>query len=472
MTGPFHRGMPADPRRRDRGPGTRPPVSVAALAAGILCVQCGSPPPRSSLPPNVVVLLCDDAGWGAFGCYGNRELRTPHIDSIARRGILFRQGYVTTPACSPSRAGLLTGRHPSRFGHEYNITRKMAEGPRGSWIGLPEGETTIAEAFQERGYRTSLIGKWHLGMAERFHPLNHGFDEFTGFLHGPPTYEGRGRSADQGLMNGRSRAHWEGHLTDWLAEQAVAFIARSRDRPFFLFLSFKAPHDPHEPAPADEALVSAVSDPERRKHLALIVGLDRAVGRIQDVLEREGLEEHTLLFLVSDNGSDKKTDFNGPLRGAKGMYFEGGIRVPFLVQWPAHLPAGRTFDSPVSTLDIFPTALAAARSDPLPTLEGRNLLPHLRQESSAPPHEFLCWRSGSNGVIRKGRWKLVVDGMLPIALFDLEADLGEEHNVLAGQPLVAEELVADLERWDQGRSGPTWTSRSNPPMSRLLLKPH
>ena len=453
--------------------------SIPGLIAGLLCCACAPPPPRSHPElPNVVLILCDDAGWGSFGCYGNEAVPTPHIDSIARRGVLCSQGYVTSPSCSPSRAGLITGRHPSRFGHEYNFSRVLVTGPIGRSIGLPRGERTLAEALRERGYRTGLIGKWHLGVADEFHPLNRGFDEFVGFLLGPATYSGHGRPAKLAeagggelaawktklLVRGREPAGWKGHLTDFLAKEAVEFIGDSRGRPFFLFLSLLAPHAPLHPSSRDAAALAHVPDETRRGYLGLVAGLDRAVGRVLEALEEEGLDEDTLLFFISDNGADRKTGFNGPLRAGKGYHFEGGLRVPYLVQWPARIPGDQRFDSPVSTLDVFPTALAAAGGELSAALEGRDLLPYLTADVEGVPHEVLCWRTGDNGAIRRGRWKLVLDGAEPIALFDVEEDRGETDNRMLDEPTVVAELAGAHGEWDRQRFGPRWKTRSNPSM--------
>ncbi len=311
--------------------------------------------------PNIVVIMADDLGYGDLSIHGARDIKTPHIDSLAQQGVRCTSGYVSGPYCSPTRAGLLTGRYQQRYGHEFNPTLLSAGG---QGHGLPLDETTVASRLQAAGYATGLIGKWHLGEEEAFHPQRRGFENFFGFLTGSHSYL-TSEDAQRGpIVRGREKVALNGYLTDVLAQEAGGFIERNKDRPFFLYLAFNAVHTPmHAPQEALDKF-SGEANQQRRTYLAMLSRMDDAVGHVLTRLRELNLEEQTLVFFLSDNGGPT-TKFaangsrNGPLRGSKGDTWEGGIRVPFLAKWKGHLPAGKTYDSPVIQLDIAATALAA-----------------------------------------------------------------------------------------------------------------
>ncbi len=377
-------------------------IRVGALV--VILLAGGAPPwvggSAWARPPNIVILLADDLGYGELGCQGNPQIPTPHIDSIAAAGVRFTDGYVTAAYCSASRAGLLTGRYQTRFGYEFNPIGHHNEHPD---AGLPDAETTLAQLLHDAGYATALIGKWHLGGHPRYHPLRRGFDEFFGFTHEghffvPPPYDGvttmlrrktlpgggKGRwtardgklvysthmghdepayDANNPLVRGGQPVAEQAYLTDALTREAVDFIDRHREQPFFLYLAYNAVHSPLQGADAYMQQFSHIEDVHRRIFAAMLANLDHSVGRVLAKLREAGVEEQTLIFFLSDNGGPTRelTSSNLPLRGGKGDVFEGGIRVPFLMQWKGSLAAGRVEPRAVISLDIFATAAAAAR---------------------------------------------------------------------------------------------------------------
>jgi arylsulfatase A-like enzyme len=423
--------------------------------------------------PNILVIVADDLGYGDIGVHGGKAVPTPNIDKLARTGIRSTNGYVSAPYCSPSRAGLLTGKYQTRFGHEFN----PHEGPPGK-IGLPLDQRTLADLLRAVGYRTGAIGKWHLGFSKEHHPLARGFDEFFGFLVGGHNYALQNEAepkfatamAENVIYRGRELQKLDGFATDLFTDEALAFMKRNRDHPWFLYLAYNAVHTPLEIAEKlKDRVPTDVQDPARRAYLALLIGLDEAVGRVLAQLQESGAQQDTLIVFISDNGGSGVAPFlaynaaiNRPLRGNKGQTLEGGIRVPFFIAWPGKLPAGKTYDCPVISLDILPTACAVAGAKTPAGVDGVNLLPYLRGENQAVPHDALYWRFGPQKAIRKGDWTLVdwrdfaKKTSSGWQLFDLSKDIGQQHDVAAAHP----DLVADLsrawQRWDAGNIAPRW----------------
>ena len=417
--------------------------------------------------PNVLVLLADDLGYADVGFQGCKDIPTPHLDALAKGGIRCTNGYVSGPYCSPTRAGLLTGRYQTRFGHEFN----PAGMPPGA--GLPLSETTMADRLQANGYATGWVGKWHLGSEPKFHPLKRGFKETFGFLGGAHAY-----FPDKGapiLRDGEVVAERE-YLTDAFAREAVAFIDRHKREPFFLYLAFNAVHTPMQATDERLKKFESIADRTRRTYAAMTLAMDEAVGKVLDKLRAEKLEEDTLLFFFSDNGGPTMpgTTINGsrntPLRGSKRTTLEGGIRVPFVVTWKGRLPAGKTYDQPVIQLDILPTALAAAgvevRADW--KLDGVNLLPYLEGTNTSAPHDTLYWRLGKQMAIRQGDWKLVRydptadgdakgrGGVTALKLYNLAQDIGEANDLAAKYPDKLKDLEAAWQKWDAQMAAPLW----------------
>lgn len=405
--------------------------------------------------PNVLLLVADDLGYGDVGVYGCQDIPTPNIDAMAARGVRFTDGYVSAPVCSPCRAGLMTGRYQTRFGHELNPPgADKYEG------GMPQTERTMADRLREAGYVTGHIGKWHLGNSHLagFAPRDRGFSEsiwYPGQKKLPPLTKWR---------DGRPERE-EGYVNDAMARDAADFIARHKACPWFLYVPFLAVH---EPLDVPEELLdrfAKLEPPKRRRMAALTWSMDQAIGTILGALDKAGLERRTLVVFLSDNGSyPKSTGSNGPLRGAKGNLFEGGIRVPMVIQWTGTLPAGKTYGGPVIALDVLPTALAAARVAVPPDwkLDGVDLLPYLKGENQAPPHETLYWRYGDQMAIRSGPWKLVraretkTDTALTRALFDLGSDMGESEDLAAQNPEKLKELESRWQRWNAEQAKPLW----------------
>lgn len=400
---------------------------------------------------NVVLVVVDDAGYVDFGFTGCEDWRTPHIDRLASEGVVCTQGYVSASVCSPSRAGMLTGRYQQRFGHEFNLAQGM---------GLPLSERTIADRLGAHGYVCGVVGKWHLGSQAGYHPLDRGFDEFFGVLSGARSYWALDESAarTRRLMVGRTLIDEpdELYLTTRLGREAAAFIDRHADQPFFLYLPFTAVHTPMHAREVDLEAFDGI-DERRRTLAAMTVALDDAVGHVLDALDRHGLADDTLVIFINDNGgATNNASDNGAYRGMKGSKFEGGVRVPFVLRWPARLEPGQ-FDAPVISLDLAPTALAAVGAEMPAEMDGVDLAPFITGEIEGAPHQRLYWRRGVAAAIRDGDWKLIRVETNPVMLFDLARDPGERTNVAADHPEVVADLLAALSAWEGDLAEPLWT---------------
>ena len=442
-------------------------IIVAIVLITSICAEIVAYPAETARRPNIVLILADDLGYGDVGFHGCRDIPTPNLDRLAQTGVRCTNGYVSHPFCSPTRAGLLTGRYQQRFGHENN----PAFLPDNDQVGLPLSERTIADALQAAGYVTGAVGKWHLGAAACFHPLKRGFAEYFGFIGGGHDYFQHNlffTDSPQGKVEYRIPLQRQDepveeneYLTDALAREAVNFVQRHKTEPFFLYLTFNAPHTPLQAKPNDLERLAKISDERRRKYAAMITALDTGIGRVLQELEDAMVDENTLVFFISDNGGPTQVNgsTNDPLRGNKGQVLEGGIRVPFVVRWPKVLPAGTSFAQPVISLDIFPTALAAAGA-PVPTakpVDGTNLLPQLSGESLRPPHEMLLWRTGGGEsyAVRKATYKLVhMDGR--DQLFDLEHDIAELTDLSATKEDVVALLRGAYDDWNSQLMQPRW----------------
>ena len=420
---------------------------AAVLIAGALAVGVAAAADR---PPNVVILLADDAGYADFSLHGKAAFPTPRIDSIAAHGVRCTDGYVSGCVCSPTRAGLLTGRYQQRFGHETNIPPAYSE-----TNGLPLGERTFADRMRAGGFRTIALGKWHLGYADPFHPLARGFDDYYGFLQGARSYFPLEKPSrlNRLLRDREPVPEAFAYMTDELGREAAARIAANRDRPFFMYVAFNAVHAPNDALEKDLAAARAAGA-DRPQVAAMTIALDRAVGTVLDALDDHGLTDDTLVVFLNDNGGAIGRD-NGDLRGRKGSLWEGGIRVPFVMQWPRRLPRGKVVEAPVIALDLLPTALAAAgiRADG-PPLDGVNLLPIVTGEAEQPPPRPLFWRAGRQWAVRDGGLKLVRVEDGPPLLFDLGVDRGEQQDLAGARPADAARLRGLYEAWESGMREP------------------
>jgi len=414
-----------------------------------LLLAIGSPAEARS--PNVVIIVGDDMGYADVSVQGCKDVMTPNIDSLAKNGIRCSNGYVSGPYCSPTRAGLMTGRYQTRFGHEFNPGPKDDNGTNG----LSLKESTIANRFKEGGYVTGMVGKSHLGYDPKYHPMKRGFDEYFGFLGGAHTYFAA-KSMD--IWRGMEKIEEKEYLTDAFGREAVAFIDRHKEKPFLLYLAFNAVHTPMD---ATDKYLERFKNVEgnRKKYCAMMSAMDDNIGLVLAKLRDAKIEEDTLIFFISDNGGPAiNASSNGPLHGHKATTWEGGIRVPWLVQWKGKLPAGKVYEQPVIQLDIQPTALAAAGIKAEGTnFDGVNLLPYLEGKNEAAPHASLFWRFGKQNAVRMGDWKLVeAAGSEGKKLFNLKDDLGENTDLTAKNPEKVKELQAAWDEWNKGNVPATW----------------
>lgn len=428
--------------------------------------------------PNVIIILSDDAGYADFGVTGGKLFPTPNIDRLAKDGVFFSQGYVTASTCTPSRMGLMSGRYQQRFGAECNVPTIPTPGYTKEDLGLDPGERTLGSVMRAQGYRTMAIGKWHLGELPKYHPSQRGFDEFYGFLGGSRTYwpvtkpsHGRAIRRNHEAVNESSEITY---LTDDFTDAAIDFVDQNRQRPFFLYLAYNAVHGPFE-AKDEDLEQSATIEPERRRAVAAMTrSMDDNIGRLLARLDELGLTENTLIAFLNDNGGTQgDAHSNGSLRGFKGTYWEGGVRVPFILSWPAEIPEGDRFEHPVSSLDLLPTSLAAAGGelDSGWGMDGVNLLPYLKGETTGAPHETLFWRFWRVAVAREGPWKLIRvaedplkperELLAPLMLMNLEEDPTENSNLASKFPTKTRELLRKMENWESGLSKPRWYDGSD-----------
>jgi len=433
---------------------------MRSIAIAAFTLLLAAEAPAADRKPNFILFLADDQGYGELGIQGNPEIPTPNIDSIAKNGVRFTSGYVSGPYCSPTRAGLMTGRYQTRFGHEWNP-------PRNDQNGLPLTETTFANRMKDLGYATGMVGKWHLGWSKKHVPTARGFDEFYGTLANTPFFQPKQwmdtRESDEvhETLNDPDL-----YTTDAYAARAVDFIERSKDKPFFLYLPFNAQHAPLQAPQKYLDRFPNMSDEKRKLFAAMLSAQDDAVGSVLAKVREIGQEENTLIVYLADNGGPtaSTTSKNDPLRGFKMSTLEGGVRVPFMMQWKGRLPAGKVDDRPVIQLDLLPTFVAAAggKVDPAWKLDGVDLLPYLTGKNDGAPHDTLYWRMGKQKAIRHGDWKLVastIDG--PTAapewkLFNLSDDIGEAKDLSAENPEKVKELAAFWDAWNAEQAGPAW----------------
>ena len=431
----------------------------------ILCSLAATIATATARHPNILIIVSDDQGYADAGFQGSKAAVTPHLDALAKSGVRCTNGYVTYPVCSPSRAGLLTGRYQARFGHDNNPVYD----PLDNHEGLPLTETILPQFLKRAGYRTGWIGKWHLGSAPAFVPWARGFDESFGFIGGGHRFanwlpDERQYSLPL-IRDGKPIPDVPPHLTLALGNAAASFIRSHKDHPWMLYLPFNAPHTPHEPSPDRLEKFSSIPNPQRRKYLAQLSLLDDAIGLVTSALADSNQRDHTLTFFFSDNGGHTPSGSdNTPLRAMKGTLYEGGVRVPFLVSWPAKLPGGKVYDHPVSTLDVFASSLAAA-DIPMPTErppDGVNIIPHLAGEVSSPPHTNLTWRMhGKQSLaIRDGNWKLIRNGTNPPELYDLATDASESKDVAAQHPDIITRLSSTLDSWNKQLIDPVFPGSS------------
>ena len=421
-------------------------------------------------PPNIIIIISDDQGYADVGFHGSKEIFTPNIDRIAKNGVVFSQGYVSYAVCSPSRAGLITGRYQNRFGY----TRNILLAPKDSLMGLPISEQTLPEVLNNVDYKTKAIGKWHLGAHESLVPEKRGFDEFFGFLIGGHRYfpedltlndlTEASRQMDGYITriydNGR-RINTKKYLTEELSDNAVKFIEDNAKDPFFLYLSYNAPHTPLQATERDLERNGHIDVEKRRTYAAMVSSMDDGVGLILDKLEEKNISENTIVVFFSDNGGVEWYNFsdNGPLRGIKGDFFEGGIRVPFTMQWPKKIKPGINYNKPIIALDVFATVVSAASAEKFlkNNIDGVNLIPYINGEVNGSPHDYLFWKNPDKDidVIRDNRYKYirVKDDEY---IFDLDNDLSEENNIINSSKNIYQELKLKFNEWEKDMIDPVF----------------
>jgi len=477
--------------------------SLIACLTPVLVASCAIPTaPGSNLAsaavasaaakPNIIIIMADDLGYADISAYGVQRISTPNIDRIGNEGVKFTDGYSTAPVCSPSRAGTQTGRYQQRFGFEYN--NGPAQRDIDQNLGIDPAEITLAQQLGRSGYHTGLIGKWHLGSNVSFYPTNRGYDEYVGFNSGatayidpslpgvhtypaspaPPGPARAIRNAASQIIEGPERTviHNETeYLTEYFGRRAEDFVSRNAasNTPYFLFLAFSAPHDPFQVTEKYYARFPHIESEQLRIYAAMISALDDAVGQVLAAVDASGEGNNTIVYFLSDNGC--AAYYSGlcacePLRGGKLSHYEGGLRVPYMMRWPARIPGNQVYRNPVSTLDIFPTLVAAAGGT-LPTdrvYDGVDLAPYLSGQAKGLPHDALLWRRRPLVSIRAGDWKLWkdLDGGYTL-LFNLRDDPNEANNLATRHPDKVAELEAAIEQWSDTLQDPRWPSR--PPVT-------
>ncbi len=415
--------------------------------------------------PNYIVIMCDDLGYNDVGFNGSTEIPTPNIDRIAKQGVQFTAGYTTYAVSSPSRAGFITGRYPQRFGYERNAQYK----PNDPNMGLPQSETTIAEALATKGYTSGVIGKWHLGAHKTLHPLNCGFNEFYGHLGGGHRYfpedytftdsyaiHDEASSYKTLIMRDHDHVKTDKYLTDEFSDEAVDFVSRHKEDPFFLYLAYNAPHTPLQATEEYLSRFPEIKDIRRKTYAAMVSAVDDGVGRLLDKLDELDIDENTVIFFLSDNGGPEHTNRsdNGALREGKGSVYEGGFRVPFAMRWGAKITEPIVYNEPISSLDIFATIAAHSdvKKDKKRPLDGVNLIPYLLKEKKGIPHDVIYLRKFDDRkfAVRYKNYKLILSEEGDIKeLYDLNSDISETENIVKENPEMYNKIDKIRAEWNE-----------------------
>lgn len=411
--------------------------------------------------PNIVIILADDLGYGDVECFSpGSEALTPEMDKLAKSGVRFTNAYVPSSICGPSRAAMMTGRYPQRFGFEDNIGpfRQSEE----TIPGIPLNEKIMPEYLKDLGYVTGLIGKWHLGdEVDNMYPNKRGFDEFFGFLGGASGYL-IGNNPQRNLLRDGAPVKQESeYLTDAFGREALTFLENHKDEKFFLFLSFNAVHTPLKATEEDLEKFSHIYDEKRRTMLAMNYAMDKNIGKVVNKLKELGLEENTLLIFYSDNGGypGKNHSENTPFRGGKTEMWEGGVRIPFVMSWKGKIPSNVTYHKMISSIDILPTVLSFQNrlQFNFSNVDGVNLLPFINGEKTNSPHPILYWRQNRQWAIREDKWKLIKPkGQDEMELYDLSVDKEEQNNIAASNANLVNTLVEKHNKWASKMMEPQW----------------
>ena len=412
----------------------------------------------SDSKPNIIIILADDAGYSDFGFMGSDEIKTPNIDQLALDGVTFNNAYVSASVCSPSRAGLLTGMYQQRFGHECNLDSDVNNS-------FDPNQITIAEALKTEGYNTGLIGKWHLGDKTQNHPLKNGFDYFWGFISGARNYfydpNEKSRNSIRNVVENYSETNFEGYLTDVLGNKAVNFIDKNHqsNTPFFLFLSFNAPHTPMQ---AKNDVLEKFKDNPRSVYASMMWSMDEAIGNVIDGLKENNQYDNTIIYFLSDNGAAMSNDASPfPYKGWKGNQYEGGIKTPMIMTWKNKIESNTQFDGFISALDIFKTSLEASNVNKefMINADGKNIMNFLNDNNIK--NENLFWRKDKMATVRSGNYKLIRLNDTSTVLYNIKKNYYEDFDLKINESQVHDSLLKLLSSWENTLIDPNWIENKN-----------
>jgi len=409
--------------------------------------------------PNILIILADDAGYSDFGFMGSDEIKTPNLDKLASDGVMFNNAYVSASVCSPSRAGLLTGMYQQRFGHECNLDSDVNNS-------FDPNQITIAEALKTEGYRTGLIGKWHLGDKKQNHPLNNGFDYFWGFISGARNYfynpSEESRNSIRNVVENNSPTKFDGYLTDVLGDKAVDFIEKNHqsNSPFFLFLSFNAPHTPMQ---AKKEVLEKFKDNPRKVYASMMWSMDEAIGSVINELKENGQYNNTIIYFLSDNGatSSKSSSSPFPFKGWKGNQYEGGIKTPMIMTWKNKIKPNTQFNGFISSLDIFKTSLEVSNVDKssMKNADGKNIMSSLNNKTIE--NEDLFWRKDKMATVRSGNYKLIRLNDTSTVLYNIKKNYYEDLDLKTKESNIHDSLFKKLSNWEMSLIKPNWIENKN-----------
>ena len=420
-----------------------------------ILVSCSS---KTDSIPNIIIILADDAGYSDFGFMGSDEIKTPNLDQLALDGVTFNNAYVSASVCSPSRAGLLTGMYQQRFGHECNLDSDVNNS-------FDPNQITIAEALKTEGYNTGLIGKWHLGDKAQNHPLKNGFDYFWGFISGARNYfydpNEEFRNSIRNVVENYSQTKFDGYLTDVLGDKAIGFINKNHEsnNPFFLFLSFNAPHTPMH---AKDDVLEKFKDNPRQVYASMMWSMDEAIGNVVEALKENNQYDNTIIYFLSDNGAAMSNDASPfPFKGWKGNQYEGGIKTPMIMTWKNKIKSKTEFDGFISALDIYKTSLEASKVNKkyMINADGKNIMNYLNDNNIK--NENLFWRKDKMATVRSGNYKLIRLNDTSTVLYNIEKNYFEDFDLKLKEPKVHDSLFSLLSKWENRLINPNWIENKN-----------
>ena len=428
---------------------------ILALGCFSLLVSCSS---KTDSKPNIIIILADDAGYSDFGFMGSDEIKTPNLDQLALDGVTFNNAYVSASVCSPSRAGLLTGMYQQRFGHECNLDSDVNNS-------FDPNQITIAEALKTEGYNTGLIGKWHLGDKTQNHPLKNGFDYFWGFISGARNYfydpNEEFRNSIRNVVENYTQTKFDGYLTDVLGDKAIGFINKNHqsNNPFFLFLSFNAPHTPMH---AKDDVLEKFKDNPRQVYASMMWSMDEAIGNVVEALKENDQYDNTIIYFLSDNGAAMSNDASPfPFKGWKGNQYEGGIKTPMIMTWKNKIKSNTQFDGFISALDIFKTSLDASsvNKEYMVNADGKNIMNYLNNNDIK--NENLFWRKDKMATVRSGDYKLIRLNDTSTVLYNIKKNYFEDFDLKINEPQVHDSLLKLLSSWENTLIDPNWIENRN-----------